>query len=229
MISRFGLIKRDPALAEAAFLDHWRGVHGPLVAQLPGLRGYNQHLITDASQFGISYPRADWDIDGFSEIQFDTHADMQAAMASAAFPPTVADAANFLQSAKLVCCEKHKVVPAQEDDTPYIKRITLLRRLPHLSAADFRREWLEVHADMVAAWPDVLGYHQNLVVERYNGLDTQADYEDVPIDGIVEFWFRDRATADALFKTEQVAQTQVHGAEFLSDVTTFIVETTRIA
>jgi len=229
MISRFGLVKRKPGLSDEAFLAHWRGVHGPLAAKLPGLRAYHQHRIEDSRQFGVDHPRGAWDLDGFSELQFDSVEAMKVALKSPEFAPTVEDVAKFLDSVRLVVCEKTTVVPLSLDDRPFVKRMSILKRHPNLSAEDFRREWLERHAELVSKWPGVLGYTQNLVVDRYSAMAETAAYEAVPVDGIVEFWFRSKDDVAALFKSEQVAKTQEHAHQFIAEITTYFVETVKIA
>lgn len=229
MISRFGLVKRKAGLDDEAFLSHWRGTHGPLAARLPGLRSYYQHRIEDARQFGVDHPRGGWDLDGFSELQFDSVEAMRAAVASPEFAPTVADVAKFLGEIRLVVCEKNVVVPLALGDGPFVKRMSILRRHPHVSPADFRREWQERHAEFVRHWPNVLGYTQNLVVDRYSAMAETAAYEAVPVDGIVEFWFRSKDDVAALFKSDLVARTQEHAHSFIAEITTYFVETVQIA
>lgn len=229
MISRFGLVKRKSGVSDEAFLTHWRDVHGPLAAKLPGLRAYYQHRIEDSRQLGVDHPRGAWDLDGFSELQFDSVEAMKAALAAPEFGPTVEDVAKFLDSVRLVVCEKNVVVPLAHGDGPFVKRMSLLKRHPHVSPQDFRREWLERHSEFVSKWPGVLGYTQNLVVDRYSAMAETAAYEAVPVDGIVEFWFRSKDEVASLFKSEQVAKTQEHAHSFIAEITTYFVETAKIA
>ena len=66
MIKFIALITRKDGMAFDAFDTHWRDVHGPLIAQAPGLRRYVQsHLVND---LGPEYPQA---FDGMSEAWFD--------------------------------------------------------------------------------------------------------------------------------------------------------------
>lgn len=229
MISRFGLLKRQPALTPAEFDAHWKQAHGPLAANFPGLRQYDQHLVVDKEHFGIDHARGGWDLDGFSELQFDDLGAMKEAISSEAFSNAKADEDAFLQDLHMLICEKHTVVPLNIGDGPFIKRMTLLKRLPGTSVEEFRHEWLTNHANWVSQWPNVLGYNQNFVVERYHGSRTQvASYEEVPIDGIVEFWFRNKEEAAALYASDVVKRTQEHATIFLDEITPFFVETRNI-
>ncbi|WP_238368783.1 EthD domain-containing protein [Mesobacterium pallidum] len=229
MIARFGLVRKREDVTDAAFDHHWRDVHGPLAAKMKGLRRYDQHRVVDSQQFGIDAARGPWNLDGMSELHFDDHAAMRAAVTDAAYAPTVVDEGNVFADVHVVACEKHVVVPVAPGQGPYVKRMTLLRRPEGMSVAEFRHEWLTVHAGLVRQWPDVLGYVQNIVIDRYQAdRDRSAPYSAVPVDGIVEFRFRDRETAAKLYASEIVARTQEHAAKFLAEITPFFVETRRI-
>lgn len=230
MITRFGLLTKREGLSSEAFNAHWHRTHGPMAARFPGLRGYWQHAVVDKEQFGISHARgSDWDLDGFSELHFDDMPAMLEAVSGEIFAPTLVDEEEFLKDVKLVACEKHVVVPYEPDGGPVIKRMTLLKRLPGISPEIFRKEWLETHAAFVRRWPNVLGYNQNLVVDRYHGSRTEsASYDEVPVDGIVEFWFRDKETAAVLYASDIVTETQEHAKVFLDTITPYFVETRKI-
>lgn len=229
MIARFGLLQKRDDLSQEAFSAHWRNVHGPLAAQWPGLRRYMQHVVVNKEQFGIAQKRGPWDFDGMSELHFDTLEDMKTAVAQPVFGDALQDEGNVFKDVHLVVCEKHEVVPRKLDSGPFVKRMTALRKLDGMSDAEFRREWLEVHAGLVRQWPDVLGYVQNIVVDRYHdSRDESATYDELPIDGIVEFWFRDTETAAKLYASEIVQQTQRHAEQFLAEITPFFVETRQI-
>ncbi|CDX35923.1 conserved hypothetical protein [Mesorhizobium sp. SOD10] len=226
MISRFGLLKRTPNLPPEDFDGHWRATHGSLASRLSGLRAYYQHLVVNKEQFGITHARGPWDLDGFSELHFDDLACMMSAISSPQFAGALEDETKFLQDVHLVACEKYVVVPVELGDGPSVKRMTILKRLPGISAERFRHEWLDVHASWVRQWPNVLGYVQNLVVDRYHGDRIEsARYEAVPVDGIVEFWFRDKQRAAELYASDIVARTQEHALMFLDEITPFFVET----
>ncbi|MBB3139874.1 EthD domain-containing protein [Halomonas organivorans] len=230
MITRFGLLTKRNGVSAEAFNEHWQRVHGPMAARFPGLRGYWQHAVVDKEQFGISHARgAGWDLDGFSELHFDDLQAMLDAVSGDIFAPTLADETEFLEDVRLVACEKHEVVPVNLGEGPYIKRMTLLKRLPGISPEEFRHEWLVNHANFVRQWPNVLGYRQNLVVDRYHGSRTEsASYEAVPVDGIVEFWFRSKEEAAELYASDIVARTQEHAKVFLDTITPYFVETRKI-
>lgn len=201
-----------------------------MAARFPGLRYYAQHVVTNKDQFGITtHKRGAWDLDGFSELHFDDLDSMRSAVSSDIFAPSLVDETMFLDDVHIVACEKHQVVPFRAIEGPFIKRMTLLKRDPDQSPDRFRHEWLKVHADLVSQWPDVLGYHQNIVVERNHGSRIEtANYSEVPVDGIVEFWFRNTEEAAKLYASDIVARTQEHAGTFIEEITPFFVETRRI-
>ncbi len=82
-----------------------------------------------------------------------------------------------------------------------IKLVFPLRRLPHLSRAEFQKYWLEVHGPLVRQQADALG------IERYVQLHTLEDpLNDAlrasrggpePYDGVAELWWQSREELDA--------------------------------
>ena len=67
MIVRMGLLRRKKGLPVDAFRSHWRDVHGPLAARLPGLLRYHQNHVVSSPE-PISHMGA---IDGISELWFE--------------------------------------------------------------------------------------------------------------------------------------------------------------
>ena len=111
MIVRMGIMKRKADMSLERFREHWRSVHGPLAAKLPGLRRYHQNHVADASQLAIDHARGEWDVDGFSQLWFDDQDAMRLAVSSPAFPATVTDIPNFVGSIKIAVCQPNVVVP----------------------------------------------------------------------------------------------------------------------
>lgn len=229
MISRIGILKRKNSMTTAEFRHHWREIHGPLAAQLPGLREYYHHYVTDASQLGIDHARGGWEVDGFSEIVFDSIEDMNAALASQQFQPTIGDVKTYTDDIRLVVCEKHVVVPFDAAAGPAVKRMSILARRPDIDEDRFRHEWRGKHAADVPHLPGLRGYSQNVVLDRYAAMARKASYEDVPVDGIVELWFPDAEAIKTAFASPQATITQTHALSFIDQITTFLVETHRIA
>ncbi|QDM17179.1 EthD family reductase [Tardiphaga sp. vice352] len=222
MIVRMGLSKKLPGLSTAEFRRHWREVHGPLAAKMPGLRAYHQNHIVDKTQLAIDHDRGNWDLDGISELWFDDLASMDRAIASDAYPPTVADSPRLIAATTVIVAEQTVVVPRA--DSPLIKRISILERRKGMSRDEFRTEWLGKHAAMVADFPLLAGYTQNLVIGRGQAPGIDDDTGEPPLDGIVEMWFRNQQDLCAAFRSPAADTSQAHALHFLETITAFLVE-----
>jgi uncharacterized protein (TIGR02118 family) len=222
MIVRMGLLNKRKDLSTEDFRRHWRDVHGPLAAKLPGLRAYQQNHVVDKSQFAIDHARGAWDLDGFSELWFDDRDAMERAIASDAYQPVVADSPNCMAATSVIVAEQFVVVP--RSDGPLIKRMSILERRDGMSPGEFRDEWLGKHATMVAEFPKLAGYTQNLVTARPAAPGIDVRERELPVDGIVEMWFRNKQDLAAAFQSPAATISQTHALHFLQNITTFLVE-----
>jgi uncharacterized protein (TIGR02118 family) len=219
-----GLLRKRPDLTAAAFRSHWRDSHGPLAAALPGLRRYHQNHVVDREQRAISYARGSDDFDGFSELWFDDLPSMAAAFATDLVRRLGEDESRFIGELKLITAMQHVVIPTPTG-VPLIKRMSTLKRRPDVSSEQFNAEWLDVHSFLVRRLPQVKGYTQNLVFDRSHGRGRPATYEELPIDGIVELWFEDVDSLDAAFASDAGKTLMTHATEFITEISTFLVET----
>jgi len=228
-VSRIGILTRKAGMSPQDFRRHWSEVHGSMVKRLPGLVRYYQHHVVDTSQLGIDHARGAWQVDGFSEIVFESRAALDAALNSAAFTPTTSDVSNYVDSIRLVVCEKNVVLPSPEDSgRPFVKRMSILTRRPDIDHARFVHEWTGKHARDVPGLPGIMGYTQNVVVDRYRTMTEKTTWEDLPVDGIVELWFPDADAIIKAFASAQAGITQTHAKDFISTITTFLVESRRL-
>lgn len=228
-ISRIGLLTRKYGLSSQEFHDRWKSVHGDMVQRLPGLKRYYQHHVIDDTQLGIDHVRGGWRVDGFSEIVFDSREAMDEAFASAAFVRTASDIGNYAESIQLVVCRKNKVIPFDEGtDKPFVKRMSILTRHKDIDENRFVDEWTGKHARDVPSLPHIMGYTQNIVVDRYRNMTEQATRRDVPVDGIVELWFPSAEAIVEAFSSPQAEITQGHAKAFLDTITTFLVQSRRL-
>jgi len=223
MIVRSGLLRKKPEWSTEAFRRHWREKHGPLAARLPGLRRYEQNHVTDSVQRGITFQRGPEQLDGFSMLWFDSLEAMQAAMATEAGQALVEDERHFIGDLRIVSIDQVEVIPPAHD-RPLIKRMSLLRRIPDVSPETFEHEWRVEHAHLVRRLRGVHGYRQNLVLAREVPKGRPVDYGTLPIDGIVELWFDDSESLNAAFASPQGGTLMMHAREFISEITTFLVE-----
>jgi uncharacterized protein (TIGR02118 family) len=218
-----GLLNKKPDWTLPDFHRYWSTTHGPIVANLPGLRSYAQHHIVDSLQRGISFKRGPEQLDGISELVFDDSASMQKAFASNVAPSLVADEAKFLGRLRIVAVDRREVI-APDPGKRLVKRMSLLRRRPDVDHATFEREWRVEHARLVKQMPGVHGYRQNLIVERQVVKGTPCEYDQLPVDGIVELWFTDTDELDRAFASAAGRSTMQHATTFIDEITTFMVE-----
>ena len=103
-----GFARRKPGMTVEAFQQHWREVHGPLGARVPGLRRYVQSH-TRLSGYGRGHDPA-WD--GVALIWFDDSAALRAATSSPEWARVKADEDNFLASGPLafIVTTEHVIV-----------------------------------------------------------------------------------------------------------------------
>lgn len=74
-------------------------------------------------------------------------------------------------------------------------------------------------------FPNLKGYTQNLVIDRGGAdLTSPVSYEQVPIDGIVELWFRSVDDVRTAF-SPAAEVSQRHALDFIATITTYLVET----
>lgn len=224
MITRMGIVRKKDSFTPEQFVKHWKEVHGPIVADMTHIRRYHQNLVVNNSQLGIGFAtRSNIIADGFSELWYDDFYEMNEGMASQG-AAAKADLAIFTEPAVVVTMFKRVVVPVPGDwNKPFIKRITFLKRNPAVSPEDFQWEWLGPHAEMVKTMPNVIGYNQNVIIDRMVG-GKSIPYADFPFDGVVEFWFENVAKLEESFASPEYAVTSAHGKTFLDTMTTFLVE-----
>lgn len=224
MIVRMGLLNKKPEWSQADFQRYWLQTHGPIAARLPGLLRYHQHHVVDSLQRGISYKRGPEQLDGFSELAFESEEAMRAAFASEAAPLLAEDEARFLGRLRIITVDQREVI-APPPGQRLVKRMSLLRRRPDVDEATFEREWRVEHARLVKLTPGVRGYRQNLVIGREAVKGTRCGYDELPIDGVVELWFTDTEDLNSAFASPQGVTLMNHATTFIDEITTFMVET----
>jgi uncharacterized protein (TIGR02118 family) len=86
MVKAIYVTRRNPAVDEATFRNHWFDIHGSLCARVPGLRRYIQnHAVKEAYEIASDL------YDGWSELWFDDLDGLQAAFATPEWEETVND------------------------------------------------------------------------------------------------------------------------------------------
>src|SRR5262249_6953663 len=99
MIIRSGLIRNREDVSKEAFDRHWLDVHGPLARAVPNLRAYTQnHVLTQLIAPSPSLHQ----IDGISQLWFDSVNAMNDAMRSVEQQLCVEDIKGFLSAVTIV-------------------------------------------------------------------------------------------------------------------------------
>lgn len=229
MISRISLLKCKEGVSEEAFREGMMGDVRDVIARMPQLRKCEIDFVTDRQQRS-HLGRGAIDIDGFIEMFFDSYGDMVRGMA-ALEEALATDYAQFAAPGipALVAVKKVDTpVPAYLDDVKLIKRMSFLGRKDGVSAAVFQDEWWQMHSALVKTMTGYAGYNQNLVIDRI--VDGESvPFEELPIEGVVEFWFENMKAFDECYGTPAFKRTGAHGAEFIDNITTYLVEAKPIA
>ena len=229
MISRISLLKCKEGVSEEAFREGMMGEVRDVIAGMPQLRKCEIDFVTDRQQRS-HLGRGAIDIDGFIEMFFDSYGDMVRGMA-ALEESLAADYAQFAAPdiPALVAVKKVDTpVPAFLDGVKLIKRMSFLGRKDGVSAAVFQDEWWQMHSALVKTMTGYAGYNQNLVIDRI--VDGESvPFEELPIEGVVEFWFENMKAFDECYGTPAFKRTGAHGAEFIDNITTYLVEAKPIA
>ena len=209
MISRINLLKRKEGLSAEEFSAYLTQAHAGLLATMPYLKGCETNVVVDNEQRS-PFDRGSTEIDGYTEMFFDSYGDMVRGMA-ALEESLAADYAQFAAPdiPALVAVKKVDTpVPAFLDGVKLIKRMSFLGRKDGVSAAVFQDEWWQMHSALVKTMTGYAGYNQNLVVE---------------------FWFENMKAFDECYGTPAFKRTGAHGAEFIDNITTYLVEAKPIA
>jgi hypothetical protein len=210
------------------FWKHYLEFHG--CRKIPGLRRYEQyHVIESTQPTGLGdedYPRSSEPVDGFSKLWFDDLSSTGTSLSNV-IKVLSEEGERFIGDLQTVVTKQNIVVPTLNEKGLY-KVMQLLKRPSDVSPEKFEHEWCKVHAEMVPhTLPGVLGYTQNLVIGR-NIAGKSVSYEEMPIDGIVELWYKDKESMEASFAAPTALKAISHARVFIEEITTFTVETHRI-
>ncbi|MEP7206047.1 MAG: EthD domain-containing protein [Casimicrobiaceae bacterium] len=113
-----------------------------------------------------------------------------------------------------------------------IKRVTIMTRKPGMTREDFADYWIKRHAPLLASHPSVKRFTINVTHEYLRFGVRNEDLED-PLrttiltktpDGIVELWFEDRESMEAMYKSEFTAQLVADAGNFVGAIVTFIMD-----
>ena len=90
-----------------------------------------------------------------------------------------------------------------------INAVTLLKRRPDLSVAEFQSYWRRQHAALIARLPAIQGYVQS------HPLDEEYGGQEPPYDGVAELWARDSQVFREIAASSAYAAVQADEERFL--------------
>jgi uncharacterized protein (TIGR02118 family) len=181
-------LKRRPDLERPAFFDWWLNHHAPLVVKVPGLKRYRISL--------AAVPQ-DSTFDGVAELWFDDAEALAQGFAGEAGKSARADGAAHTSRIERLHVEEHPFVDT--GTAPRFKLVAALKRRADLDRAAFKAWWLEKHAPLVVAFPELARYQVNLVPARE---------EEGFADGVAEVCFNDLETLLRITSSQQVKTVQ---------------------
>jgi uncharacterized protein (TIGR02118 family) len=202
------LLKRKAGMPVEAFQEHWRTVHGPLVAEIPGLRRYVQsHALLQG------YGRGDLLFDGIGELWFDSPDAFNRGWGSLEGIAAAREEGAFLDRSRMLVMpvEVHVIKDGTIPDNA-VKNIEFVNRRPGMDLDQFRRYWREVHGPIASRIPPLRRYEQNHLSRTvYDGDPTP------PYDGLAITWFQSTADMKQGATTQEYAVTRADEPNFLPD------------
>jgi hypothetical protein len=170
-LTKFSWLKRRPDLTPDQYSDHWRTTHVQVLVHQGGHKTYNKrylqnHFINDSSI-------------GFSSSEFDGAAQMipqQADVVTRGFQEDPLyqkfvrpDEYKFLDvsSCIVIYCESSPIL--HDPHAGGVKLLSLMKRLPSMTHAEFMYAWRQRHAPLMQEqfdfWKHVRGYTQHEVLQ----------------------------------------------------------------
>jgi uncharacterized protein (TIGR02118 family) len=166
------VLHRRPEMSREEFQRYWSVTHAPLVrsvADVLGITGYQQvHTVRDDPT------RSAPSFDGVAELWFDaarTTASRDEQRAAAAL--LLEDEARFidLAASPIWLAEERVMCDGPKEG---LRTTSAVRRKAGTTRDEFRRHWVEVHAPLALAHPEVFG------ITRYVQLSAPDDAESYP-------------------------------------------------
>jgi uncharacterized protein (TIGR02118 family) len=102
-----------------------------------------------------------------------------------------------------------------------IAAISLMRRRPDITPAQFRGHWLDPHGVMTAELPGLRAYVQHHPVDA-PGANTLA--RELGIEGVPELWFDDYEQRRIAYTSRRIAECNIDSENFVGAVTRLVTE-----
>jgi len=180
-------LKRRLELDRPAFFNWWLNEQRQLVEKISGLRHYTISLEADGM---------DDMFDGLAELWFDDARTAEISLDNPAGQAALADTRAHVSRLERVDLVEHRFVDTGLP-APF-KLVAALKRRSDLTRAAFKSWWLDQHAPLVVAFPELRRYQVDLVEDGPEGF----------ADGIAEVSFADLETLKRITASKQVKDAQ---------------------
>ena len=107
MIKRVTVVQARSGADRADVLRYWKEVHGPLIAEVPGVKRYVQNHCIESAQGHAEPPFL-----GIGEVWFESREEANRTLATPEWNTAMADAATFMDMDRVVTgwAEEHQIV-----------------------------------------------------------------------------------------------------------------------
>ena len=212
-VVRMGLIKRLASLTRDEFGDHWRGPHGLFAANIPNLQRYHQNHVVRRLTVGGLPDR--WNLDGLSELWFDSLDTMSRSIASPAYATLASDTPTVMTMPGVIAGTQELVGGHGEVVDRLGKLMMVLGRRRELAPDAFLRSWRALSAS-VCSVICVAAVTNTVVSHRESEPGRTVPYEMLPIDLVAEFWFGRDTAADEFLERDPFRSSVIALAENVS-------------
>lgn len=203
-IYRSALISRRDGVTKEQFRDHWIQVHGMLSSKMPGVGTYRQNHIAERYYENLEPPLQE--IDGISQLSFESIAAMEVSDASTEYAAVKADIPNFQGAITILVLSAEEIVALPPDGpVPQAKLLWLSNRRGQLGGPELRKQWLAESSPRARDVPGLLRFVQNFVVDRGHPVQGAG----VPtgnagtVETVSEMWFESVDALNRAFASDQ--------------------------
>ena len=109
LIKRVSFLGRADGVTSEQFVKEWWNVHDRLVQTVPGCVGYNQDLVIDRIDGGVSVPYEELPVEGVVEMWFETKEAFDEYYASPEFARASAHSSEFIGAINTYLTETYPV------------------------------------------------------------------------------------------------------------------------
>jgi len=187
---------------------HWREVHGPLGAKIPGVERYVQnHAVAALDAVAVSDAKTDFD--GYSCCWYADRETFEGSLKTPEWRALGVDSPNLFDDARWdgwsAALDARTIIDGPEGPfkTAWIMRFTAdIRAVPEATRRA-HESWIDTHGnDFGVQVPGISRYVQNHVAVA---IDQNGENPDLPLefDGFSECWFKDEAAFERAMASDE--------------------------